>query len=72
MLFRSSCVPTAKQLFTLGHDTPARLSPAKGPLGLGTTDQWVPFHCSTNVWFVVLPTETQNVALGHYTPDSFV
>src|SRR5947207_151593 len=40
-------------------------------LGLGTTDQLLPSHCSTNVFvaepFSELPTATHIVVVGHFT-----
>ena len=44
--------PAAKQLFTAGHDTPNRMmsrsaSVGSAGLGLGTTDQLLPFHRTT-------------------------
>jgi hypothetical protein len=42
-------------LLALVHDTPASpLSTAFGWLGLETIFQLVPFHCSTNVFSLVL------------------
>jgi hypothetical protein len=68
-------LPTAKQLVVLGHATPfRRLIAAPAGLGLGTIDQLVPFHRSTNVVVAPLaselPTAKQLVGLVHATSES--
>ena len=64
--------PTAKQLVVVGHDKPFKAVEVD-PVGLGlaTTAQLVPFHCSTNDFSTVPskeePTAKQLVVLGHDT-----
>jgi hypothetical protein len=67
-------VPTATQSTELTHDTLVRLLPMLLGLGLGTTDQTVPFQDSVNVVDVVVPedvpTAMQKIELGQDTPSS--
>jgi hypothetical protein len=50
----SAYLPTAKQLVVVRHDTPfSTLSVAPTGLGLGTTDQRVPFQRSISVFAAV-------------------
>jgi hypothetical protein len=67
--------PTATQKDGPAHDTPYNwLSPAPVALGLVTTVQAVPFHCSIKVLLPVLvawsPTVTQKALLTHVTLKS--
>jgi hypothetical protein len=53
------------------HDTPSRTLSCEGTLGLGTIDQFVPFHISTSVWRLVpllsSPTAAQAEGPAHET-----
>jgi hypothetical protein len=69
-----SAPPAAIQNDAVTHETPSRCWFSLGEvLGLSTTDQAVPFHCSTSVCSVpefVEPTAMQNVDETHDTPRS--
>jgi len=59
------------QLVALTHDTADR-NDGEPELGLGTIDQLVPSHRSTNVpASCVSPTATQSAALTHDTPEKY-
>lgn len=70
-------LPTTVQFVALAQVIPTnRLAIAMLGGGAATTDQWVPFHCSSNSRVlekaVKLPTEKQFVALLHAMPASRV
>jgi hypothetical protein len=61
-------VPTAKQTFALGHDTPpSELVLAPVRFGLGSTAQPLPLHRSINVLWPEAPTATQSCEVRHVT-----
>jgi hypothetical protein len=65
-------VPTAVQAVAEVQDTPSRLLEMLPALGLGTTDQLVPFQDSISVWYglpPVLPVAVQVVAEVQDTPE---
>jgi len=67
-----SYLPTAKQLFALGHDTDPNEA-SFGGLRFIMNDQRLPFQCSTNGLIPPpseKPTAKQLVSLGHDTPAS--
>ena len=60
--------PAAMQKVVVGQDTPLKTFPKKPvSLGLGTTLQVDPFHCSTSVLSPVPPTAIHIVAVAQLT-----
>ena len=62
--------PTAKQLFTLRHETPLSVLATEPGTGDGTIDQPVPFQRSINARvgpFAEVPTAMQKEAVTHDT-----
>ena len=69
----TECVPTAKQLVVLAHDTPFKCRWPPVRFGWAAIAQLLPFQRSISVlygpvMFLRVPTAKQNVALGHETP----